>query len=105
VLEYGNSWLTCRNRSFDKALEGEPTIVVKHGEFQLSGMRRERMSEHDVVGALRLKGIENINRVRFAIVESDGQVSVIEESTPVPASGSSDLSTVGRRFLPDEGKE
>jgi uncharacterized membrane protein YcaP (DUF421 family) len=105
ALEYGNSWLTYWNRGFDKMLEGEPTIVVRHGEFQRRGMRRERMSEHDVVGALRLNGIDNIKKVRFAVVESDGQVSVIEEPPPAPASESPDASTVAPRFLMDNEKE
>jgi uncharacterized membrane protein YcaP (DUF421 family) len=79
AVEYGNSWLSYLNHGLGKLLEGKPTILVKHGEFQRDGMRRERMNEYDIMSALRHHGIEDIRDVKLAIVEPDGQVSVIEE--------------------------
>jgi uncharacterized membrane protein YcaP (DUF421 family) len=61
----------------DKILEGEPTLTVKNGVFQRDGLRHERMSDQDVLAALRLAGIDDITEVRMAFVETDGEVSVI----------------------------
>jgi uncharacterized membrane protein YcaP (DUF421 family) len=85
AVEYGNSWLSYVHHGIGKILEGKPTIVLRHGEFQRRGMRLERMNEFDVMSALRLHGIEDVREVKLAIVEPDGEVSVIEEDWALAA--------------------
>ena len=80
ALEYAGSWLTYSAPTLDKLLEGAPTVVVKQGEFDRHGMRRERMTEQDIGAALRQHGIDDMRVVRLAIVESDGHVSVLSYS-------------------------
>jgi uncharacterized membrane protein YcaP (DUF421 family) len=75
-----NSWLCYKNKTIDKILEGEPTIIVKDGEMQRRGMRQERMNEDEVMSELRLSGIDDLNEVRLALVEPDGRVSVIRHN-------------------------
>jgi uncharacterized membrane protein YcaP (DUF421 family) len=84
-LHYGNSWLTSRRPAAGRWLEGEPTRVVEHGRFVASGLRKERMSEAEALGELRLAGIEDLREVRLAQVENDGQLSVLREEWSEPA--------------------
>jgi uncharacterized membrane protein YcaP (DUF421 family) len=42
-------------------------------------MRAERMNESDVYSELRLNGVDDIEEVRLATVETDGQVSVLRQ--------------------------
>ncbi len=78
------AWLSYSNQKMEKVLEGEPVLVIKHGEFQRDGLRKERLNELDVMSELRLEGIEDINEVREAFVENDGQISIIRETWAEP---------------------
>jgi len=85
AITYADSWLAYFDHGMDAVLEGKPTIVVKHGEFQRAGMRQERMNERDVLGALRSQGVRDMRGVEYAIVEHDGQVSVVPFDWAQPA--------------------
>jgi uncharacterized membrane protein YcaP (DUF421 family) len=84
ALHYANSWLAYHLPSIGRFLEGMPTPIVKEGRVQQEGLRRERMSEQEVLAELRLSGIDDLSEVKQAQVESDGQVSVIRESWAEP---------------------
>jgi uncharacterized membrane protein YcaP (DUF421 family) len=76
-VAFADSLLSYWDHGMEAILEGKPTIVVRHGEFSRHGMRRERMNEKDVLGALRIQGVRDMREVEFAVVEADGTVSVV----------------------------
>jgi uncharacterized membrane protein YcaP (DUF421 family) len=80
--KYLTSWLSYAG--LDRLLEGKPTVVVRDGDFDRAGMRSELMNEHDVMSALRLQGVEDLREVKFATVEVDGLVSVVEQPWAEP---------------------
>jgi uncharacterized membrane protein YcaP (DUF421 family) len=84
LMHEANAWLSYSRRGFSKLFEGTPTIIVKDGELQRKGMRRERMNDEDVMAQLRLQGIDVLREVKLAIVENDGQVSVIHQPWAEP---------------------
>ncbi len=69
----------------ERLIEGKPTIVVRDGEFDRDGMRRERMNETDVLGHCRAQGILDMREVHLAVVEHDGSVSVLKQPWAEPA--------------------
>ena len=77
AMEYVASWVSMKKPSFDRIIEGEPTIVMREGELDRRGMNAERMTEYDIDAALRHHGIDDRRQVRLATVESDGHVSVL----------------------------
>jgi uncharacterized membrane protein YcaP (DUF421 family) len=77
AAQYSNAWLTWWDHGFDKLLEGTPTVVVRNGELQKAGMKTERMNEKDVVAHLRARGIRDIREVQLALIEDDGEMSVL----------------------------
>ena len=77
-LAYADSWLAYLHPSMEAVLEGKPTIIVRDGAFERSGMRSERMNEKDVMAHLRAEGIHDMREVHLAIVELDGTVSVLK---------------------------
>jgi uncharacterized membrane protein YcaP (DUF421 family) len=83
-LHYANSWFSYRLPGAGALLEGHPTPIVKDGQWQRKGLRRERMSEDEARGELRLEGIEDLAEVKLAQVEADGHVSVIREDWAEP---------------------
>jgi uncharacterized membrane protein YcaP (DUF421 family) len=84
ALQYGTSWLSYWDHGFDRVLEGEPTPVVQSGRLLEGGMRKEHMSEREVRAELRLRGIDDLQEVKLAMVESDGEVSVLLEDWAQP---------------------
>jgi uncharacterized membrane protein YcaP (DUF421 family) len=77
AVAYLDSALSYFDHGMEAVLEGKPVLVVKNGQFHRKGMRRERMNEKDVLGALRTQGIRDMRQVQYAIVEHDGKVSVM----------------------------
>jgi uncharacterized membrane protein YcaP (DUF421 family) len=84
AAKYITSWLTYWNHGLNRILEGSPTELVKHGELAREGMRAELMSEQEVLAALRLQGVSDMREVKRAIMETDGEVSVIREDWAEP---------------------
>ena len=64
----------------DKVVEGQPMIVVEHGKPFLQRLKRARISVDDVLGAAReLRGLEHIGQIKFAVLEPNGNISIIPE--------------------------
>jgi uncharacterized membrane protein YcaP (DUF421 family) len=84
ALHYGNSWLTYWDHGFGHLLEGSPTVVLEKGQMHYPGMRAERMNEKDVLSELRLHGVDDLREVKVAVIEYNGQLSVIMQDWAQP---------------------
>jgi uncharacterized membrane protein YcaP (DUF421 family) len=84
-VEFGNSWLSARNDTANRWLEGEPTPLVADGVILPDKLRGEHMHERDLQAELRLQGIEDVGKVKRATLETDGEVSVILQDWAEPA--------------------
>ena len=84
LLHYANSWLTYWDHGFAHLLEGSPTVVLDKGQLHYPGMRAELMNEKDVLSELRLHGVDDLREVKVAIVEPNGNLSVIRQDWAEP---------------------
>jgi uncharacterized membrane protein YcaP (DUF421 family) len=84
LCKYLTAWLTYWDHGFNRILEGKPTEVVRNGQFVREGLRAEMMNEQEVLAALRLNDVSDMREVKSAILEVDGQVSVIREEWAEP---------------------
>lgn len=57
----------------------EPSVIclIRDGQIQRRGLRREYVTEEELMTELRSKGIEDVAEVRRCYMEQDGRVSVI----------------------------
>ena len=78
LAEYVTGWLSHKDHGMESLLEGKPTVVIRDGELQREAMRNEHLSPNDVMALLRQQGVEDIREVRLAIIETNGQMSVIK---------------------------
>ncbi|TFW01140.1 DUF421 domain-containing protein, partial [Oxalobacteraceae bacterium OM1] len=53
-------------------------LLVKNGRLLRQHMRREFISEDELMSKLRQEGVETLDEVRKAFVEPDGEISVIK---------------------------
>jgi len=71
-------WLNMKFPSVRNVLEARPLMLVSNGRILSHNLRKELLTEEELLAKLREEGIENIQAVKFACMESDGKVSVIK---------------------------
>lgn len=81
------SWLTRRSGRARRIIEGHPTTIVDHGTVNEDAMGVERLPIADLFEAARNNGIDDLSKVRYAILEPNGRFSFVTESE---ASGDED---------------
>ena len=79
VLQVFVSWLGYRFPSTRPLLEGAPIIIVQDGEVIEPNLRRERLSVDEIAEQARIQGIAHLADVRWAVLETNGQISFIEK--------------------------
>jgi len=77
AINWITSWLTFRSKKMERFLEGRPTILIHNGKIDPKAMRESQITIHELNAELRNHGCADIHQVRFAILENNGQVSVI----------------------------
>lgn len=75
---YAFDWLGYRFAWFERLIEPAPLPLVKHGKLLRRNMRRELITEGELLGQLREQGVDDVTKVKEARMESDGHFSVIE---------------------------
>lgn len=76
-------FLSLRSPRLRHVFRGEPTLLIHDGQLLPDHLKRESIDEEEVDQALREHGIEDIRRVRSAILEVDGSISIVLEDAPV----------------------
>ena len=87
VLDIGLKALSSRLPFLRRAIAGEPRLLVRDGRILKQALRREGIDEDEIQAAVRSHGLERIEDVKIAILETDGSISVIPKSeVPAPES-------------------
>ncbi|KTT35768.1 membrane protein [Pseudomonas oryzihabitans] len=69
-----------RSPQVGRFLDGVPLIVVEYGKPLTQRLRKARLTEEDILEAARQsQGLERMEQIRFAVLEKNGQISVIPE--------------------------
>ena len=86
VFTYTFSYLTIKNRSIRKMIDGEATVVIENGTILKENMRKLRYNLDELNAQLREQGVLDIGEVQFAILETTGGLSVIKKTLEQPIS-------------------
>lgn len=70
-------WATWRSKKFERLIEGQPRVLIHNGKLYEEALTREKLTHHELMSALRSAGCSCIEEVRSAILETDGQITVI----------------------------
>jgi uncharacterized membrane protein YcaP (DUF421 family) len=73
------AWTARRGKGAERVVEGEPTLLIRHGQEIAPNLAREGITHEDLLRALREHGVAALADVRTAILEVDGTVSVLRE--------------------------
>ncbi len=74
------SWLTYSFRKLERALDGEPRVIVKDGKIVEENLHRDRLTRAEILSEMRLAGIGRLSEVAWAILEPQGKMSFIQRS-------------------------
>jgi uncharacterized membrane protein YcaP (DUF421 family) len=78
LLTVVTAYASFRVKRLRPILEGVPIVLVVDGEPIERNLRRERMTLDEIAAAARLKEISSLADVRYAVLETNGQVSFIK---------------------------
>jgi uncharacterized membrane protein YcaP (DUF421 family) len=92
ALQYAVAWSASRWPRVNQLAKSEPRVLFHRGHFVREAMRAERVSEDEVLAAVREASVSRLDEVEFVILESSGEISVV-------GSGSSDESHTARPAL------
>lgn len=81
VLVYAISTMRHVSRRFESTVTSEPTVLVHRGRLLEANLNRERVSPDEIYAELRRSGLERIAQVRWAVLESEGTITIIPESS------------------------
>lgn len=84
-LQYVMSWFSVRYPPIENLLKAQPTLIVYRQQYLKDVMQRVRITESEVVTALRQSGTR-LTDVEAVVLETDGSVTVV----PVAPSKSAD---------------
>ena len=80
------SGVALRSARLRRLLYGLPSILVKDGVIQQRSMRKNRVSIDELAEALRSGGVTDLSTVRYAILETDGEINLILYADAQPLS-------------------
>lgn len=69
--------LLVRSDKIERALVGEPILLFNDGQLIEERMRREGVTQEQLLAALREHGLETLEEVRMVVLEVDGSLSVV----------------------------
>ncbi len=80
VLIYIVEWITQKFRSTRSILEGNPSIVISHGKINRRQLQKNKLDINQLQNLLRQKDVFSLREVEFAILETNGSISVLKKS-------------------------
>jgi uncharacterized membrane protein YcaP (DUF421 family) len=80
VLTVVFSYLPWRFQVLRPVLEGVPAIVVDDGNVVEKNLKRHRLTQEEIAAAARMNSIPSLAGVRWAVLETNGQLSFITKS-------------------------
>jgi uncharacterized membrane protein YcaP (DUF421 family) len=77
ILVYRSvTWLSAKSKWFEKLVEGKTRCLIQNGQFSMTKFKKEALAQDEFFSELRLQGVEHLGQVKFAYIETSGEISV-----------------------------
>lgn len=77
LMQVGVSYVNFRFKPLRSVLQGEPIVLIEDGRVLERNVRRERLTRQELEEQARLNQIVSLDDVRWAVLETSGQISFI----------------------------
>ncbi len=99
-LELILSVFTVKNLGIRRLLCGKPVILIENGKILQKNLAKTRVSLDELTGHLRQKDVLDLSQVQYAILETNGSLSVFPYPKYRPASAKDAGIQATRQYLP-----
>ena len=79
-LETALACISLKSGKLRRAVNGAPVIIINRGKVNRASLKRLRITTDELLETLRSQGFFDISTVQYAIIEPNGQLSVLEKS-------------------------
>ena len=76
-LQLAITGLSVRSSTIGHLVKAEPSMLLYEGQFLHAAMRRERVTEAEVLAAVRSQGIASLDEVEAVVLETDGSFTCV----------------------------
>jgi uncharacterized membrane protein YcaP (DUF421 family) len=88
LLQFAVTWTSVRVCWVRRIVTGEPTLVLSDGRLLPEALRRERVTESEVLAAMRSAGAARLEDLAAVVLETDGSLSAVPGRHALEANGS-----------------
>ena len=85
IMEIVFSILFLNSTFVRRLLNGQAVVIIKNGVIDQKAMKRVRLTVMDLIEQLRVQNVFDISTVAFAVLEINGELSVLLKSGDQPA--------------------
>jgi uncharacterized membrane protein YcaP (DUF421 family) len=80
LWDYFLDWLGYRYSCMQRLLRPRPMLLIKDGRIQWRNLKKEMITEEELLGKLREQGVEQVEEVKQSYMEDDGAISIIKKN-------------------------
>ena len=73
------AYFSLKSNKFRDVLDGKESVIISNGKLNFSEMKKQKYNLNDLLLQLRDKGIRTIEEVDYAILETNGKLSVFQK--------------------------
>ena len=81
LLHRALSWGKARSPKLGAFLDGAPLVVITNGQWQPEVVNKMMIRPEDVHAAARSQGVSSLDKVKYAILERNGGISIIPKES------------------------
>lgn len=94
------SFLSLRSIRLRKLLCGKPVILIENGNILQKNLQKTRITLDELTGHLREKDVLDLQSIQYAILETNGNLSVFPYPKDRPASAKEANIQAGEQYIP-----
>lgn len=80
IVAYIISYLSMKSIKLRRYFIGTPSIIIEKGKFNIHNLKKYRMEINEVLEQCRINGYFDISQIEYAILEANGDVSILPNS-------------------------
>lgn len=80
LVAYLVSYLTMKSITLRRFFMGTPTMLIQNGKILEKNLKKVKCDINDMLEEVRAKGYFDLSQVEYAIMEADGQLSILPKS-------------------------
>ncbi|PIH06004.1 DUF421 domain-containing protein [Clostridium combesii] len=102
ILVIITDYLDIKSINFRKLIDGDPIVLISNGKLLDYNLKKVKITINTLMMELRKKDIFNVDDVAFAVIETDGELSVLPKANKQPiTTGDLNISTNTNGLMSD----